>query len=310
MKNINVYVRNKQGEVNTHINFNFDESKIYGKGPEFPEFIFYCIVECDVPKDRTRLTIHRISGEIRFHKKKIFKIGNFNEEIYQTIESHPLKNFQLQIQFPMNNILLEHIEKYREGDIKLEFVFFVFYSVWDDNKIRMIEHSEQKSIYLDFPESVWIKAINDLGFFNIKILQIPYPEEIKEEKFQVLINHLNDAKDNFYLGKYNDCIADCRYIIEGIQKLRRITVPSDMAKNTKNKLIVFCDKILDPIIGKEKTKLFKNQIVDLWGFTSRFHHVGYKDITDVVIVNRSDAEYVLISTSNILSYLMKIFGGY
>ena len=290
----------------TNLKCQIDESKINGTGPEYPQLNLTSRLYSKASGIPGTLYINRISGFLQVTSTKTkFVFGKFDIPVNMKISSGEIWE-NLDIDIPINFWILEKLEQQREGDLIFLISLQIHFIFQKSDKYIYVNSSDKNGVKLSIPQSTWIKTLENIGFVNVKILEIPYPMKIKHEDFDILIGSIQKAKDKFLKGYYHDCVAHCRDIYDSIHKLDKVVIPQGERKNTTNKLKFFCEQHLEPIIGKKKNKLLKTQITEFWEFTSKFHHTGYDKISNILRVNRQDAEYVLISTSNILSFLMKI----
>jgi len=280
---------------------------IRGEGPEFPRIIIPLGISGEVPKERLVYTLMTIQGDMIIHgPRKYVIIGNFSENVSLKIETE-VNEREVRLIIPIDFWRLEKIEQMRKDDLELSIEFDLNYLIWNiENKRSDFSSTDKHSIRITIPQSEWIKILKNTGFTDLKILEIPYPEVIGHEKFDIMVAHLNESKSFFYSGDYESAVEECRLAIEPIPNLlpiEKISQVDGKDPTFKDKLDQFCKQHIKSEIGKEKTKMLTETI---WSFSSIFHHPSSSKPSKIVNVNRADAEFIVHTVSGIISYLGKI----
>lgn len=208
---------------------------------------------------------------------------------------------------PIDFWRLEKIEQIRQDDLKLAINYNFNYLIWNIESILSdFSSTGTQSLEITIPQSEWIKILKNTGFTDLKILEIPYPEIIGNEKFDTMIKHLNESKEFFYRGDYESAVEECRLAIEPIPNLldiEKITREDGKDPTFNDKLKQFCKQHIKPLVGKEKTNIL---VSALWCFTSPFHHSDSPKPSKNIDVTRADAEFIIHTVSGIIAYLGKI----
>lgn len=280
---------------------------INGEGPEYPRIVIPINISCEAPKKSIIYTLMSIKGEMVARRNGgYFTIAHFYENATLKVESkREERNVQLIV--PIDFWRLEKIEQIRKDDLQLDLNCSINYLIWNvQNQRSDFSTAYNSRIRFTIPQSEWIKILKRTGFTDLKILEIPYPEIIGEEKFDTMIKHLNESKEFFYRGDYESAVEECRSVIEPIPNLlptKWIIAENEEKLSFKEKLNQFCKKHIKSEIGKEKTKMLVDTI---WSFSSIFHHPSSPKPEKIVSVDRADAEFVIHTVSGIVAYLGKI----
>ena len=280
---------------------------IRGEGPEFPRIIIPIGISGEASKERLVYTLLTIQGDVIIRGHGIHStIANFSENATLKIESET-KEREVRLIIPIDFWRLEKIEQIRQDDLELVIDSNFNYLIWNiESKRSDFSTTGTQSLRIMIPQSEWIKILKRTGFTDLKILEIPYPEIIGEEKFDTMIKHLNESKEFFYRGDYESAVEECRSVIEPIPNLlptNWIFKENEEKLSFKEKLNQFCNKHIKSEIGKEKTKMLVDTI---WSFSSIFHHPSSPKPEKIVSVDRADAEFVIHTVSGIIAYLGKI----
>lgn len=279
---------------------------IYGKGPEYPQIIIPIEISCEAPKENVFITLVDMKGEvIVIGKEKTFTIAHIIENTIFKIK-HERAERRMLLKIPIDFWCLEKIEQKRADDLQLNIDCNINYMIWNANSKQTDFSSTNANLSrITIPQSNWIKILKNTGFTNLKILEIPYPEIIGDEKFDMMVNHLDEAKDFFYKGDYESAVGECRNAIEPIPSLLPIEKIREDGKDPtfNEKLKQFCNQHIKSEIGKEKIKMLADII---WRFSSIFHHPSSSKPLKIVSVDRADAEFVIHTVSGIIAYLGKI----
>lgn len=280
---------------------------IRGEGPEFPRIIIPIRISGYASKDRLVYTLMTIQGDVIIRGHGIqFTIANFSENATLKVETGNIER-EVRLIVPIDFWRLEKIEQIRQDDLELDIDCNFNYLIWNiDSKRSDFSSTSNQLLRIIIPQSEWIKILKRTGFTNLKILEIPYPEIIGDEKFDMMVNHLDEAKDFFYKGDYESAVGKCRNAIEPIPSLLPTKkVPREDGKDPtfNDRLEQFCNQHIKSEIGKEKIKMLTETI---WSFSSIFHHPSSSKPEKIVNVNRADAEFIIHTVSGIIAYLGKI----
>ncbi len=237
------------------------------------------------------------------------QIAQFSSDLMFEIKSHNL-NETFNLTIPLGFKSVERIEKYRKGDdlkIRMYARLSFFYITQTGNLQRplyktIMGKTQDGFIDLVIPQSVWVNFLNDVGYDNIRILEISIPKKVSIEKTKKLFSYYKKARNHFINSDYEKTIADCRRIIEGIPMLYKNQNESTYKKRISN----FVEEILNLKVPEKIANHIKESAISLWRFTSNFHHNPDAPNETIIIPNRADAEYILNQTLDLAVYLSKI----
>ncbi len=280
---------------------------IRGEGSEFPRIIIPLKIAGETSKTEIHYTLMTIQGEIIVRgDSKHFTIGKFSENATLKIESARGERSVI-LSIPINFWALEKIEQIRKEDLSLTLDCNFNYLLWDKRYNRAdFSTTDNQSIRFTIPQSNWLKILKNTGFTNIKILEIVIPEAFSDEKFDIMVKHLKVANDFILKGDYESAVKECRLAIEPIPNLlptEKITNKDGKPPSFKDRLNQFCKEHIQSSIGKEKTKML---VKTIWSFSSQFHHSDTPKKTKKTDISRTDAEFIIHTTSGIIAYLGKI----
>jgi len=158
---------------------------------------------------------------------------------------------------------------------------------------------------LSIPQSVWVNFLNEVGYNNIRILEMNFPKAISSSKIDKLFGYLRGARTYYLDGDYNKSIGECRRVIEDIPKLHKI--PRDLTKaHYKQKIENFQTEFLDKRIDPRISEHIVSTARQLWSFSSNFHHNPNEPDVIPIEAKRADAEYLMNQTLDFAVYLSNI----
>jgi hypothetical protein len=158
---------------------------------------------------------------------------------------------------------------------------------------------------LIIPQSVWIDFINRVNYQKIRVMEINFPEHIGVKKVDKLFSYLKTAKDYYIKGDYNKSIEECRRVIEDVPKLHKL--PRNLSSAYfSQKINFFISDFLIKKVDSRITDHLKSTTIQLWRFSSQFHHNPNQPTIIPIVAKRSDAEYIINQTIDLAVYLSKI----
>ena len=239
------------------------------------------------------------------------QIAQFSSDLMFEIESHNL-NETFDLTVPLDFKRVEKIERYRKGnDLKIRIYVRLsfFYIAQTGNQQRpsyktIMRKTREQFIDLIIPQSVWVNFLNDIGYDNIRILEISIPKKVSVEKTKKLFSYYRKARSHFINGDYEKTIADCRRVIEEVPILYKQQKEPTFKKRINN----FVEESLNLKVHEKIARHIKESAISLWHFTSNFHHNPKYPHETIIIPKRADAEYILNQTLDLVVYLSKILG--
>jgi hypothetical protein len=142
-------------------------------------------------------------------------------QIIQCYE-HPNSSEQLHFEVVLTKEQVNAIEEYRQDkDLTLNLGLRALTS----NDGTLISNFDCEDLVV--PREQWLKALNNAGFRQTILFEIPLPHETNE-----LNNFYAKAQEFIESGHYKEAVIQCRHIIEQIESLREDKKQSGAA-NTK-----------------------------------------------------------------------------
>jgi hypothetical protein len=142
-------------------------------------------------------------------------------QIIQCYE-HPNSSEQLHFEVVLTKEQVNAIEEYRQDkDLTLNLGLRALTS----NDGTLISNFDCEDLVV--PREQWLKALNNAGFRQTILFEIPLPPESNE-----LNNFYTKAQEFIESGHYKEAVIQCRHIIEQIESLREDKKQSGAA-NTK-----------------------------------------------------------------------------
>lgn len=81
-------------------------------------------------------------------------------------------------------------------------------------------HQIQDTWHVAVPQSNWIEKIRSAGILDILLLEIPMPVGELSEEWGEIGEHLIRAQKNFVSGEYFSCVAQCRFVVSEVGRMR------------------------------------------------------------------------------------------
>jgi len=288
----------------------FDESSISGYKHEFPTLILKARIEC--PRvTKGKLTIMEIKGNLQRATPGNF-VTYFTTNLMFEVESYEIDT-PFDIIIPLTFTQIERLEKYRQGnDLEIRVnMALTYYYFWNDSQTqRLIANSVMKKtteafVNLRIPQSDWVKFLNEVGYNNIRILEMNFPKTIGNEQIEKMFNYLETARNYYFNGDYNKAVGECRRIVEDIPQLYK--VPSDLKKKKfAIKIDYFITEYLIKKTDSRITDHLRETAIQLWSFCSKFVHNENEPDVIPIVAKRADAEYIINQSIDLAVYLSKI----
>ncbi|MGR0278824.1 hypothetical protein ACUM5Y_07230 [Marinomonas dokdonensis] len=172
--------------------------------------------------EKARILNIRISIFSKGDRNNIASNLSSNEQLIE-LNGHP-GNQSLSFSVSLTNEQLLAIEDYRQfGDLALHCRLEALV-LSEDGDIRQ---SNSDSDY-HIPQQEWVKALNQSGFQDSYLYEIPLPATISDIKAM-----LSKAQSCIDIGDYQNAVMECRRIIERVEELRG---DHSQARTASNKL--------------------------------------------------------------------------
>jgi len=209
-----------------------------------------------------------------------------------------------QIGIPLSPYQLQKIEEKRNG--KALFLNVEFFctagrrvptppTVISDIYYPSLGVSGYSSGYCPFKvaQSDWIETLNDLGYGDYFLVEIPLKGVPHRRGMQKALEHLKAAWEHFEEGNDDETLGSCYKAFEYLAKKSKCKHPDQNA----------FEKILGTIPEEEKRKRLKMLMHDLCQFLTLGRH---EPGTEAVMLDGRESEYGLILSQATLGYLAKL----
>lgn len=209
-----------------------------------------------------------------------------------------------QIGIPLSPYQLQKIEEMRSGkDLFLNVQFFCTAANLATTPPPLINAISYPSVgvggysssYCPFkvPQSEWVKTLNELGYGDYFLMEIPLKGVPQRRGMQKALEHIKAAWEHFEQGNDDETLGSCYKAFEYLAKKKKSQHPDRNA----------FDKILESISEAEKRKRLQSLMYDLCHFLSLGRH---EPGTEAVIIDGRESEYGLILSQATLGYLARL----
>lgn len=152
---------------------------------------------------------------------------------------------------------------------------------------------ETTKIHFSIPKSIWVeKILMNLGFQNLKLIEIPLTHKTLKEAYTDIIFEFNKAESYFNQKDYNKCVAHCRHTLDTLTRnLKKIKdqVPSETSFKWLESIDSATFNWIDEL-NKSNTAL-----------SSKTHHSGQKRD-----FSRQEAESIYLVILGLLNFIAYI----
>lgn len=240
-------------------------------------------------------------------RKRHIHLSSFTEFL------HPYVQQKITISpiFRLDERALNFIEKDRDGEKPIFMITLHLYRFEGKNlrnqKIESIENLKSLTItpinvrvpgdleYYSIPVSEWIEILQELGYMEYKIIELPvepHPEITKDP-----IEKLEEATKKYRNGDWSGVLASCE---DALNRLSKSLEGNFMRKQLSE--IIGEKKFNDILQLLQKTGLLQVKPEDLRKFAKKYkHEVAGK------FAEKKDAEFMLHVTAALLRYLCRTF---
>lgn len=230
-----------------------------------------------------------------FQSNPMFYLGKENLNFRGNLETH------------LSTEAIKHIEETRrDGDI--QFTLKIIYK-WQKilNPEKMTSENIQDGNVLVGPvrwsvtepffgvaRSSWLQILERLGYSEIELFEVNKLSFSNDEKLGKAYEYLQEAKNQLRLNNYDGVLTDCKAAFESAAKFAA-------AGQVKQGYELISEKVFPGLT--EKQKPFNDMIQSISDFMQLGRHAGYPHIS----ISRAEAEFIYVSTLNILSFVSRGF---
>jgi len=212
--------------------------------------------------------------------------------------------------FPVDPILLEHIERVRAGgDLKVrcDLRFVVALSLDPDagkpgGPRSYVTGFDTAAAQLEFtiPHSVWVnKVLAGIGYGRMQLLEVPVPTKHAPEVFAGAVSELRQAHDYYLDADYEKVMSHCRKSLEAILDVLKPDLTGLDKPGFGTKMAKALEQHLGPQLSESKRTSLHKTATATWDLTSlSTHHLGGTEYFD-----RADAEATMLHCSALLAHI-------
>jgi hypothetical protein len=229
--------------------------------------------------------------------------GNFAR--FWTGEASPLYLYEpqgrihIEARIPLPAAVLAEIESKRDGEVELEITGEVAYSIAHRPKAEMghaymgerrriaFTPNGGNSIYHTIHQSEWLKLLNQLGWQDTELLEVPRLRD-GPSKLTRAYQCLQAASRHFRDGHWDSSMSQCRKAYEAAMK--DATGEADL-------------KAAATILFQQATGKKQDALNALFISLGEYTHLSRHEGTDPLTFGRADAALCLFSTSAAVDYI-------
>jgi len=212
------------------------------------------------------------------------------------------KNFTIYLR--LSDIIINEIEKLRnKGDIQLNIDLSVQYYTTDKN--NRIAYITEESVYgrkeISLPK--WIKLLENLGYGQRRIFEVPNPKIVKEQPLETGIKLMEQAHLLLKQGQQEAAFNKCRLALDEIYKHLNsgsAATPVKFENDIRNTIDKGSKPAPNPKGGNfpNKSVYINNLRKQIREYSHLSHHGTYK-------ITSEDAELLVYLCWDLVSYLSK-----
>ena len=231
-------------------------------------------------------------AEIYVHsrlKNNLYFLGNAEPEKPLLIKTSPknIDSFTI-FNLVLNSYQLSILEDIRNGN-DLYFKLKVYGETNGDQGKGTA--SDEIPFYVN--QSQWLDLLKSINYGEFLLFEIPVPSITKSENLRAVVDLLNQARNHFLYGLYDETVATCRKALDSLT-----IILDDEDKQTEAKKQFKNDK---EHMSLEQRVLFIREA--LRHFTHLAHHVS--EVGESFSFTRQEASFTLGSTAVIISFALQ-----
>lgn len=179
---------------------------------------------------------------------------------------------------------LTAVEELREAsDIEFELTFH------GQGQAAGYRQSVQRDWRFNVPRSKWLQRLNEAGYSETLLLEIPMPTGGLSESWKEASNALKRAQANFNNADYFACVADCRLVVEEV----------GIRESGDRNWLESASQLLK---GTLKDMSHKNRLLILLSAIRNYTHMAHHAVGDGghSEFTRADAKFILALTADVM----------
>lgn len=293
-------------------------------GPYFPHLLinleilmkpFTAMLNADVYQPGTKIyhTLIQLSGEmsVRDQKGQQIQIAEFSSKPLLFLSNEWPTNVQFSV--PLDYARINFIEKVRAGDANLSFHFTALLAKHPgtpEEQRRYVNESIEAlrsttfDLHAQIPQSHWIKLIlPGLGYGQINIIEAPTPKQAIPEVFAKSIYEFEQAQRYMAQGDFDKVVNHCRNCLDLIPKVVKLNFEPEAKPSYPDRVKKLLKEHLPVPLSDSKREAIEKMVTSLWILTSISHHQNSNSSS---YFNRADADFVIMMTASLLSYVGKL----
>lgn len=159
-------------------------------------------------------------------------------------QTNPGQRGALELRLALSPSQLNALEEIRNGgdlDFKLTLIFEAGNRPGVQNEMNQLNE-----LHARVSRSDWINQLNGAQAMNILLLEVPLPIQASADGQDDIGRSMRRAREHFLAVRYDDCVGECRKILEGLPNVSRKDVVellkvnrSEMSKEERDQSILF-----------------------------------------------------------------------
>ncbi|MBU4075370.1 MAG: hypothetical protein KKI06_01435 [Euryarchaeota archaeon] len=189
----------------------------------------------------------------------------------------------LELYLELDHYKLHQIEEFRKGSdlsLQMNIIFVMEKRGQPQNK----EIGGFNNIKVEIPKSEWVeKILPNIGFKDVSLIEIPKINQ----KWQKIIEHINEAWHQHSMGKYDKVLIECRKALEALgNEVKNKGFTKDEGKSIPDWEKLFNSENVGDTVGTINKKFY--------GFLAPSAHTGKA-------INKEDADFALLVMHGIVT---------
>ncbi len=189
----------------------------------------------------------------------------------------------LELYLELDHYKLHQIEEFRKGSdlsLQMNIIFVMEKRGQPQNK----EMGSFNNIKIEIPKSEWVeKILPNIGFKDVSLIEIPKINQ----KWQKIIEHINEAWHQHSMGKYDKVLIECRKALEALgNEVKNKGFNKDEGKSIPDWEKLFNSENVGDTVGAINKKFY--------GFLAPSAHTGKA-------INKEDADFALLVMHGIVT---------
>lgn len=237
------------------------------------------------PARPEELMISEIKGQLQLSNG--IRIGMLSsEKPYIILYSNNEQTLELYLE--LDHYKLHQIEEFRKGsDLSLQ--MNINFVVEKRGQPQNRDMNSFNNIRFEIPKSEWVeKILPNIGFKDVSLIELPKINQ----KWQKIIEHINEAWHQHSMGKYDKVLIECRKSLEALgNEVKNKEFIKTIKNEKEEKSIPDWEKLFNSEnVGDTVGAIYKK----FYGFLAPSAHTGKA-------INKEDADFALLVTHGIVT---------